>query len=178
LIALHERSVNPIDARAAPLGVHRPGAAKHHHRHAVDVGVEDRHTGVLQADHVVHDGDHRFVLGLGITVRHGHRNFLVMAEDHFRLVVAAVVDDRIVNAAKGRARIEGGVLDIKRLHQIDDDIGPILRLFLFHSGHCFPPPQVRGSALHTKKSAAWLGLIKLRFSTSLELPNQEGFPVW
>jgi hypothetical protein len=28
-----------------------------------------------------------------------------------------------------------------RLHQIDDDIGTILRLFLFDSGHFSRPPQ-------------------------------------
>src|SRR5689334_9271394 len=90
-----------------------------------------------------------------------------MAEDHFRLVVAAVVDDRIVNTAKGCARIEGGILDIERLHKINDDIRTVLRLFLFHSGHWFTPPQIRGSALHTKKSAAWLGLHAVRSFRSI-----------
>ncbi len=60
--------MDPIDARAASLGIHRPGAAEHHHRNPVDIGVEDRHAGVLQTDHVVHDRNHGFVLGFGITV--------------------------------------------------------------------------------------------------------------
>ena len=93
LIALDERGVDPVDARAAPLGVHRPRAAEHHHRHAVDIGVEDRHAGVLQSDHVVANSDHRFVLGLGVAVGHCNGDFFMMAEDHFGLIIAAVVDD-------------------------------------------------------------------------------------
>ena len=112
-----------------------PVPPEHHHRHPIDVGVENRHAGVLQPDHIVADGDHRFVFRLGIAVRDRHRNFLVMTEDHFRLVIAAVVDDRIVNTAKGRAGIEGGIFDIERLHQIDHDIRPILGLFFLYSGH-------------------------------------------
>jgi len=79
-----------------------------------------------------------------------------MAEDHFGLIIAAVVDDRVVNAAKGRAGVEGRVLDIERLHQIDDDVGTVLRLFLFYSGHWFSPPSNACSALHTKNGALWL----------------------
>ena len=116
-------------------GHHRSGAAEHHHRHAVDVGVENRHAGMLQTDHVVDDGDHRFVLRLGVAMSDGHRDFFVMAEDHFGLVIAAIVDDRIVDPAEGRTGVERGVLDIVRLHHIDDDIGAVFRLFLFYSGH-------------------------------------------
>ncbi len=95
--------------------IHRPSAAEHHHRHAVDVGVEDRHAGMLQTDHVVHDGDHRFVFRLGVAMGDGDRDFFVMAEDHFGLVIAAIVDDGIVNAAESRAGIERGVFDVDGL---------------------------------------------------------------
>ena len=131
--------MNPVDARPAPLGVHRPGATEHHDRHAVDVSVEDRHAGMLQADHVVGDGDHRFVFRLGVTVSHSNGDFFMMAEDHFRHVIAAVVNDGIVNAAKSRARIKSCILDIECFHQIDDDVGAVydVHRLVFKN-----PPQV------------------------------------
>jgi len=73
-----------------------------------------------------------------------HRNLFMIAKDDFRFVVAAVIHDGIMNAAKGRARIEGGVFDIERLHQIDDHVGAVLRLLLFFPAlcfsHCYVPP--------------------------------------
>ena len=59
----------------------------------------------------------------------------MIAKDHFGLIVAAVIDDRVVDTAKGCAGIKCRIFDIERFHQIDDDVGTVLRLFLFYFGH-------------------------------------------
>ena len=71
---------------------------------------------MLQTNHVMHDRDHRFVFRFSVAVCHRDGNLFVMAKNHFRLIVATVIDDRIMNAAKGRAGVERSVLDIKGLH--------------------------------------------------------------
>jgi hypothetical protein len=55
-------------------------------------------------------------------VRDLDRDLLVLAEHHGRLV-AAVIDQRIVQAAKARARIERDVGKAVTLDEIDDDVG-------------------------------------------------------
>ena len=104
-VALHQRRVGPVDVRAALGFVHRAGGADDEDRHAVDIGVVDRHAGVQQPDQVVQDHRHRLAGRLGVAVRDLHRDLLVLAQHHRRLV-AAVVDERIVQAAEARARIE------------------------------------------------------------------------
>src|SRR5262245_44070108 len=149
----------PVDARAASFGIHRSGTAEHQHRHAVDVGVEYRHAGVLQTNHVVADGDHRFVFRFSVTVSDSNGNLFVMAEDHFGLVIATIIYDGIMNAAERCAGIECGVLDIMGFHQIDDDVRAVLRLFLLYSGHLSRPPSKTCWKLNTRNQVLWLGLL-------------------
>ena len=129
--------MNPIDSRAAPLRVHRAGTAEDQDRNPINVGIENRHARMLQADHVVHDSDHRFALGFGIAVSNSDGDLLVIAKDNFRLVVATVIDNGVVDAAKRCARVKRSVLDIKSLHQIYDDVRTVLRLLLLYFALCF-----------------------------------------
>src|SRR5437667_108971 len=79
-----------------------------------------------QPDHVVHDGRHGTVLGLRIPLGHRDGDLLMVAEDDLRHGVAAVVDDGVVQPAKCGSRVERGILDLIRLHQVDDNIRPVL----------------------------------------------------
>ena len=122
LLAVDVGGVDPIDERPAAAFVHRPGGADDEHRAAVDIGVIDAHGGVQHADHVVHDRHHRLAGRLGVAVGDLHRDLLVLAEQDRRLV-AAVIDQRVVQAAIARARIERDIGKVVMLDQIDDDVG-------------------------------------------------------
>ena len=139
-VALHQRGVGPVDVRPALGLVHRAGRADDEDRHPVDIGVVDRHAGVQQADQVVQDHRHRLAGRLGIAVRDLHRDLLVLAQHHRRLV-AAVVDQRIVQAAEARARIERDVREAVALDQVDDDVGLPAAIVLVHR----PRPAVPAS---------------------------------
>ena len=82
---------------------------------------------MLQTDHVVHDGGHDLARRLGVAMRHGHGDFFVAAENHFRIrrTAALVIDQGIVNAAKARPGIERDVFDAENFQQIDDQIGTV-----------------------------------------------------
>jgi hypothetical protein len=82
---------------------------------------------VLEADDVVHDGGHRRALGLGVAVGQGDGDLLVGGEDQLGGTVAAVVDQRIVQAAIGRAGIERDVLDADGAQEVDHEIGAVPR---------------------------------------------------
>jgi hypothetical protein len=76
-------------------------------------GVVDRHGSMLEADHVMDDGGHDLPSRFGVTMRNGHGDFLVAAENHLGvgLSAALIVDERIVNAAKARPGVERDVFD-------------------------------------------------------------------
>ena len=75
-----------------------------------------------QPDQVVQDHGRRLAGGLGIAVRDLHRDLLVVAEHHRRFVIA-VIDQRIVQAAEARARIERDERKAVALDHVDDDVG-------------------------------------------------------
>ena len=117
--------MDPVDARA-PLGfVHRAGRAENQDRRAVDVGVVDGHTRVQQADDVVQDGGHWLLRRFGETVSHPDGDFLVLAQQHFRQHVAAVVDQRVVQPAVRSARVQRRVRNLKLLEQVDNNVRPV-----------------------------------------------------
>ena len=78
-----------------------------------------------QADHVVDDGRHLLLACLGKTVRHADGDLFVRAEDQLGHDVAAVVDERVVQAAVAGAWVQRRVRDLELLQQIDDDIRPV-----------------------------------------------------
>ena len=82
---------------------------------------------MLQADDVVHDRRHDLAGRLGVAMRHRHGDLFVAAENHFGIGLGAalVIDQRIVNAAEARARIQRDVFDAQNFHQIDDQIGTV-----------------------------------------------------
>ncbi len=121
-VPLHQRAVGPVDMRTAFRLVHRAGGADDEDRHAVDIGVVDRHAGVQQADEVVQDHRHRLAGRLGVAVRDLHGDLLVIAQHHRRLV-AAVIDQRVVQPAEARTRIERDEREAVALDQVDDDVG-------------------------------------------------------
>ncbi len=127
MVALNQRGVNPLDPRPTPRRIHRTGATQQQDRHPIAPGIEDGHARVLQADHVVQRSDHRPTGGLGVAVRQGDRDLLVAAQDRARALVAAVIDQGIVQPAEARARIEGGILDTQRVQQIDHQVGAVFR---------------------------------------------------
>jgi hypothetical protein len=99
----------------------------------------------------VNNGDHRFPLNLGIPVGQGYRDLLVKAKDGFRLIVATVVDYRVMDPTKACPRVEGRILNIEGLHHVHNNVRPVLGLFLFDSPlcfcHCYPPLTVLDSIL-------------------------------
>ncbi len=122
LFAVDVGGVNPVDERPPPAFVHRTGGADHKDRAAVDISVVDAHGGVQHADHVVHDRHHRLSGRLGVAVRDLHRDLLVLAEQDRRLI-AAVIDQRVVQAAIARPRIERDEGKVVVLDEVDDDVG-------------------------------------------------------
>ena len=125
--AAHDRGdvgcgVVPLDAGAARRAV-GDVADEDQHRHAVGVGVVDAHRGVLQADGVVHDDRHRFAGHLRVAVSHRGGDLFVHAREQLGLAVAAVVDDRFVNAAERGARHARDVVEADVFEHVDHVVG-------------------------------------------------------
>ena len=90
-------AVGPLDVTPAPAHV-EDVAEDDVDGHAVGVGVVDRHRRVLEAHGSVRHHQHRLAGDLGVAVRHGDRRFLVTAGQELGRRVAAVVDQRFVEA--------------------------------------------------------------------------------
>ena len=139
-VALHQRGVGPVDVRPPLALVHRAGGADDEDRHAVQIRVVDRHAGVQQADEIVQDHHHRLAGRLGVAVRDLHRDLFVVAQHHRRLV-AAIVHQRIVQAAEARAGIQRDVGEAVALDAVDDDVGlpaGVVGDFRVHGDSGFP----------------------------------------
>jgi hypothetical protein len=91
-------------------------------RHAIAVGVVDRHRRVLDADGAVAEHGHRLAFDLEVAVRHRHRRLFVQAGEELRHRVVAVVDDRLVDAAEARAGIRRHVLEVQRAQHVDHEV--------------------------------------------------------
>jgi len=114
------------------------GAADDDDRHAVAPGIVDRHRSVLQADGAVAQGQERLAGGLEVAVRHRDRRFLVHAGQEFGFLVAAVIDQRLVQAAEARRRVRRQIFEIERLDDIDHEVRAVrhmrARQLLRHRG--------------------------------------------
>ena len=114
--------VDPVDKRTA-LGLgHRTRSTDDEDGGAIEIGVVNAHWRVQQADQVMHDGDHRLALDAGVAVGDLHGDLFVLAEQH-RRVVLAVIDQRIVQSAIARPRIQRDVLEAVAFDHVDDDVG-------------------------------------------------------
>src|SRR5215510_5050031 len=113
--------VDPVNKWTAFRLGHGTGGADDKNRRAVEIGVVDAHGRVQQTDEVVHDGDHRLAFGTGIAVGDLDGDFFVLAEQHRRIVLA-VVDQRVVQPAIARARVERDIFEVVTLDHVDDDV--------------------------------------------------------
>ena len=120
--ALIARGVDPVDPGPPLRRVDRTGGAEHDHRHAVAPGVEDRHGGVHQPDIGMHRRRHRAAGDLGIAMRDRDRAFLVQAEQHLRPLVAEIIDQRVMQAAIARARIERDIGNVEGAQRFGDHV--------------------------------------------------------
>jgi hypothetical protein len=97
-------------------------AAHHDDRHAVAPGVVHRHAGVLQADHAMADHGERLARHLGVALSHVDRDLLMRTGDDLGLGVAAVVDQRLMQAAEARGAVHREVVDVERLEHVDHEV--------------------------------------------------------
>ena len=125
--ALHESRMAPVDVWPPLALVHRAGSAHDEDRRAVDIGIVDRHLSVQQSDKIVQNDTHRLARRAGIAVRDLHGGLFMLTDQKLRLV-AAVVDDAVVQAAKARARIHRDVGEVVVLQQVDDDVRLVLSI--------------------------------------------------
>ena len=115
------RGVVPLDA--GPAHLHIAHIADHHiHRHAVAPGIVHRHGGVLQPDGAVGAHAQRLALDLVVAVAHRDRNFLMRAGEEFRADIAAVVDERLMQAAEARGRVGGDVVESEAFQAVDHEV--------------------------------------------------------
>ena len=98
-------------------------AAHDDDRHAVAPCVVDRHAGVLQADGAMDQRQQRLAGDLEVAVRHADGGFLVRAGEELRHLVAAVVDQRLVDAAVARGAVGRQIFDVERLDDVDHEVG-------------------------------------------------------
>ena len=105
-----------------PMGGVEVVAADHDDRHPVAPGIVDAHGGVLQADGAVAQRHQRLAGDLEVAVRHADRGFLVRAGEVFRHLVAAVVDQRLVDGAEAGGAVRGAVFDVERLDHVDHEV--------------------------------------------------------
>ncbi len=126
-IGLRRGAMQPVDP--APVGgIERARSAEHQHRRVVAERVVDAHRAVHQADEIVQDADAEPAGRLSVAVRHRHGDLLVRCQDHLRLMVAAVVDQRVMQAAVARSRQQEDVVDVQPAEQLDHGVGPVFRL--------------------------------------------------
>jgi hypothetical protein len=78
---------------------------------------------VLQADGAMRCDEHRLAFGFEVPVRHGDGRLLVHAGDQLGALVAAIVDDRLVQTAEARTGIGGDILEAECLQHVHHEVG-------------------------------------------------------
>ena len=145
-VPLDVRRMDPVDVRPPAIVGHRAGSAEDDHRRAIDRGVVDPHRPLQQADDVVQDHGHRPTGRLRVAVRDSDGELLVVARDQLG-VVAAVVDERVMEASKRRAGIERDVRESAGLDRVHHHVRPVaLHGFSFSVGQSVRGRPVRPSA--------------------------------
>ena len=119
---------------------------------------------MLKADDVVHDRGHRRALRLGVSVRERDRDFFVGGEDELGRPAAAVVHERVVEPAEGRAGVQGNVLDTDGAQEVHDEVGAVPR--------CRRHPRASRELLHERavdaRTRCFIGLLLRRESYSVD----------
>ena len=93
-------------------------------RHAVTIGVVDRHGGVLQSDRAVGEYAQRLALNLGVAVAHGDRRLFMATGDELGILVASVVDHRFMESSETRTCNRANVFEAERLDDVDHEVRP------------------------------------------------------
>ena len=114
--------VDPVDPGPAHLGVARPGGAEHDHRQPRAPDVVDRHGGMHQADAGMQRHRHRPFGHLGVAVRDRDRVLLVQADEHFRVTIAEIVDEAVVQAAIARSGHQRDVAQVEPPQHLGDRV--------------------------------------------------------
>ena len=117
-----DRRVRRFKGKPPNGDVHRV-AGDHVDRDLVAEGVVQRHRGMLEPDGALDQHGQGPAFDLGIAMRHRHRDFLMHAAEHFRLLVHAAIDDRFVQAAEGRGGRLRDVIEIETLQHIEHEVG-------------------------------------------------------
>ena len=147
--------VDPFDAGPAH-GRVGAVAADNEERHAVAIGVVERHRRVLQPDRAVDQVDQRLACDLGVAVRHRHRLLLMGAGEELGGLVLAVIDDRFLDGAEARPGIGGEIVEAQALEAIDHEVGAgelggELRLVRRHLGLGGAVHRLRASRLPDRR---------------------------
>ncbi|AOK64539.1 hypothetical protein BJL96_33335 [Burkholderia cenocepacia] len=95
---------------------------KYQHRDAVTPGVIDCHARVHQPNVAVQGDGKRRTLHLRVTVSDGHGVFLMQAKKEFRVGVARVVDNAVMQSPETRARIQAQEWYVQTLEQFRDSV--------------------------------------------------------
>ena len=98
-------------------------AGEHHDRNAIRPGVVDRHRGVLKAQDAIDKRRHRFACGARVAVAYGDADLLVHDGDQFGLGVFPIMNNRLVQTAYRSPGIDGDIVEIQRLEDVDHEIG-------------------------------------------------------
>ena len=115
-------AVIPLHA-GAPLGGVEGVADHDEDGRPAGPGVVDTHRGMLQAHGAVGQDEHRLAFDHRVALGQGDRGLFVATGDELGVLVAAVVDQRLVNAAKTGARIGGHVLEAESFDDVDHEVG-------------------------------------------------------
>src|SRR5262249_29439480 len=65
---------------------------------------------------------HRLARGLGVSLRHGDCRLFMRTGEKLRLLVATVVNDRLLKTAETRSWIRGNIFDARCLDDIDHKV--------------------------------------------------------
>ena len=132
-LALDAGRMDPVNERT-PLGFfHGAGGPHDENGRPVEIGVVDAHGSVQQPYQVMDNGDHRLAAGAGVAMSDLHRDLLVVAQHHGR-VVLAVVHQRVVESPVAGAGIQGDVLEPVALDHVHDDVRLPLAIRLLDLG--------------------------------------------
>ena len=125
-------AVQPVDVTAALAGVENV-AHDDDDGGLIAIGVIDRHAGVLRSDGAVQARHHGLAGDFEVAVGQRYGGFFVGTGDEFRIGVAAVVEERFVEALQRGGGIGGVIFDAQGFDHIDHVIGPgVIRGFDRH----------------------------------------------
>src|SRR5262249_57613366 len=91
--------------------------------HTSAIRVVDRHRCMLQTASTVSKHTKRLSFDFRVPVSHSNRGFLMTASDELRLLVAAIVDDGLVQRAEAGPWVGADILNVERSEYIHHEVG-------------------------------------------------------